>query len=51
MLIESTRTNGQVTESLPLPIYAESVSDLVRVHVLLDEDGIARSICMFEGIG
>ncbi len=51
VLIESTRTNGQVIESLPLPIYAESAADLGRVHVVLDEDGIARSIYLFEGIG
>ena len=50
VLIESTRTNGQVIESLPLPIYAESAADLGRVHVVLDEDGIARSIYLFEGI-
>lgn len=51
VLIESTRTNGQVIESLPLSIYAESAADLGRVHVVLDEDGIARSIYLFEGIG
>ena len=51
VLIESTRNNGQVIESLPLSIYAESAADLGRVHVVLDEDGIARSIYLFEGIG
>ena len=51
ILIESTRTNGQVIETLPLPLYAESAADMGRVHVVLDEDGIARSIYLFEGIG
>ena len=51
ILIESTRTNGQVIETLPLPLYAENAADMGRVHVVLDEDGIARSIYLFEGIG
>jgi CHASE2 domain-containing sensor protein len=51
ILIESTRTNGQVIESLPLSVYAESAADMGRVHVVLDEDGIARSIYLYEGIG
>ncbi len=51
VLIESTRTNGQVIETLPLPLYAEAAADIGRVHVVLDEDGIARSIYLYEGIG
>jgi CHASE2 domain-containing sensor protein len=51
VLIESVRTNGQVIETLPLPAYAENAADIGRVHVVLDEDGIARSIYLYEGIG
>lgn len=51
VLIESTRVNGQVIETLPLSIYADNAADLGRVHAVLDEDGIARSIYLFEGIG
>ena len=51
ILIESTRNNGQMIESLPLSLYADSAADMGRVHVVLDEDGIARSIYLYEGIG
>ncbi|HEY0561916.1 MAG TPA: CHASE2 domain-containing protein [Methylophilus sp.] len=51
VLIESTRVNGQLLETLPLPTLAEHAADLGRVHVVLDEDGIARSIYLFEGVG
>ena len=51
VMIESTRLNGQVIETLPLSDYAENAADLGRVHVVLDDDGIARSIYLFEGIG
>ena len=51
ILIESARNNGQMIESLPLPLYADSAADMGRVHAVLDEDGIARSIYLYEGIG
>lgn len=51
VLIESTRVNGQVIEALPLPSYAENAADMGRVHAVLDEDGIARSIYLYEGVG
>jgi CHASE2 domain-containing sensor protein/nitrogen-specific signal transduction histidine kinase len=51
VLIESTRVNGQVIETLPLPTYADNAADLGRVHAVLDEDGIARSIYLYEGVG
>ena len=51
VLLESTRVNGQVVETLPLPSLASNAADLGRVHAVLDEDGIARSIYMFEGVG
>lgn len=51
VLLESTRVNGQIVETLPLPSLANNAADLGRVHAVLDEDGIARSIYMFEGVG
>jgi CHASE2 domain-containing sensor protein/nitrogen-specific signal transduction histidine kinase len=51
VMLESTRLNGQVIETLPLSEYADSAADLGRVHAVLDEDGIARSIYLHEGVG
>jgi CHASE2 domain-containing sensor protein/nitrogen-specific signal transduction histidine kinase len=51
VLLESTRAKGQLIETLPLPMLANNAADLGRVHAALDEDGIARSIYLFEGIG
>lgn len=51
VLIEATRVNGQLIETLPLPLLTQHAADLGRVHAVLDEDGIARSIYLFEGVG
>jgi CHASE2 domain-containing sensor protein len=51
VLLESTRANGQIVETLPLPDLANHAADLGRVHAALDEDGIARSIYLYEGMG
>lgn len=51
VVLETTRINGQLIETLPLPMLAENAADLGRVHAVLDEDGIARSVYLFEGIG
>jgi CHASE2 domain-containing sensor protein len=51
VVLESTRVNGLIIETLPLPNMANNVADLGRAHAALDEDGIARSIYMFEGVG
>ena len=51
VLLESTRLNGQIVETLPLPDLAANAADLGLVHAVLDEDGIARSIYLFEGVG
>ncbi len=51
VLLESTRANGQLIETLPLPSLTKNAIDLGRVHAALDEDGIARSIYIYEGIG
>lgn len=51
VLLEATRVNGQLIETLPLPMLGEHAADLGRVHAVLDEDGIARSIYLYEGVG
>jgi CHASE2 domain-containing sensor protein/two-component sensor histidine kinase len=51
VLLESTRLNGQVVETLPLPDLTANAADIGRVHAVLDEDGIARSIHLYEGVG
>jgi CHASE2 domain-containing sensor protein/two-component sensor histidine kinase len=51
VLLESSRVNGQLLETLPLPQFVEHVAGLGRVHVELDEDGIARSVFLWEGVG
>ncbi len=51
VMLESTRLNGQVIETLPLPEYANNAADIGRVHAVLDDDGIARSIYLHEGVG
>ena len=51
ILIETTRVNAQLIETLPLPSLALHAADLGRVHAALDEDGIARSVYLFEGVG
>lgn len=51
VMLESTRLNGQVIETLPLSDYVNNAADLGRVHAVLDDDGIARSIYLFEGVG
>lgn len=51
VLLESSRVNGQLLETLPLPQLLEQAAALGRVHVELDEDGIARSLYLWEGVG
>ena len=51
VLLETARVNGQLIETLPLSDLARHAADLGRVHAVLDEDGIARSVYLFEGIG
>ena len=51
VLLESTRVNGQIIETLPIPSLASAAADIGRVHAVLDEDGIARSIYLQEGVG
>lgn len=51
VLLESSRVNDQLLETLPLLQLLEQAAALGRVHVELDEDGIARSIYLWEGVG
>lgn len=51
VLLESSRNNGQVLETLPLPQITGQAAALGRVHAELDEDGIARGIFLWEGVG
>lgn len=51
VLLENTRVNGQLLETLPLPQLVEPAAALGRVHVELDQDGIARGIFLWEGVG
>lgn len=50
MLLESTRSNSQIIETLPLPILVDHAADIGRVHAALDEDSIVRSVYMHEGL-
>ncbi|MBN8759651.1 MAG: CHASE2 domain-containing protein [Thiobacillus sp.] len=51
VLLESSRVNGQLLETLPLPQLLEHAAGLGRVHAELDADGIARSVYLWEGVG
>ncbi|MFP5381556.1 MAG: CHASE2 domain-containing protein [Gammaproteobacteria bacterium] len=51
VLLENSRLNGQVLETLPLPQLLDGAAALGRVHVELDLDGIGRSIYLWEGVG
>ncbi len=49
-LLEVSHQSVQVTETLPLAMFAKNAAGVGRVHVQLDEDGIARSVYLQEGI-
>lgn len=51
LLLETVRANGQVVETMPLPVLMEQAADVGRVHAVLDEDSIARSVYLYEGVG
>jgi len=51
LVIENPRMGGQVLESGPIPPLAQAAAALGRVGVNLDEDGIARSVDTWEGVG
>lgn len=51
VIIEKVRSNGQLVETLPLPLLAKQAAALGRVHAELDADTMARSITLWEGLG
>ncbi len=51
VLVEQNRLNGQLIETLPIPELANVTRELGHVHVELDQDGIARSTYLKEGLG
>ena len=51
VLVEGSRVNGQLIETLPLSILTEYAASLGRVHVVIDDDGLARGIYLWEGLG
>lgn len=51
VLLETTRVNGQVIETLPMPDLMAATADVGRVHAVLDQDSIARSVFLYEGVG
>lgn len=51
VVIEQVRRNGQLIETLPLPELSTQAAALGHVHAQLDEDGIARSMMLWSGVG
>ena len=51
VLLEQSRLQGQLLETLPLPALTQSANTLGHVHVELDPDGIARGTYLYEGLG
>lgn len=51
VLNEQTQLDGQLLETLPIPILATAASGLGHVDVDLDLDGIARSVYLKAGLG
>ena len=51
LLIETSSAGEVPIETPPIPLLRSAVAGLGRVGVRLDEDGIARSVDLFEGIG
>lgn len=50
VLLETVRANGQLIETLPMQDLMVHAADVGRVHAVLDEDSIARSVYLYEGI-
>ncbi len=51
VVMESARMGGQLLESPPIPLLAQSAAGLGRVSVRLDDDGVAREVDLWEGVG
>jgi CHASE2 domain-containing sensor protein/nitrogen-specific signal transduction histidine kinase len=50
VLLETVRANGQIIETLPMQNLMAHAADVGRVHAVLDEDSIARSVYLYEGV-
>lgn len=51
VLLEQTRLQGHLLETLPLPSLTQTTAGIGHVHVELDPDGIARGSYLYEGLG
>ena len=51
VLLEQNRLQGQLLETLPLPLFSQVTAQLGHVHIELDPDGIARGTHLYEGLG
>ncbi len=51
VLVEQSRSGGQLIETLPISMLANATKALGHVHVELDQDGIARSVYLKGGLG
>lgn len=51
VLFEESYKGSPIKQSVPLESFALHAAALGRVHVPLDDDGIARSIYLWEGLG
>ncbi|QCF25501.1 CHASE2 domain-containing protein [Hydrocarboniclastica marina] len=45
------KSGDALTERLPIPVLTEAAATLGHVHVELDNDGIARGLYLWEGLG
>lgn len=51
VVMEATRTGGQVLESPPIPLLARAAAGVGRVSVRMDDDGVVRAVDLWEGVG
>lgn len=51
VVIETASLGGQIIETSPLPEIRQAAAGMGRVGVHLEEDGIARTVDLLEGVG
>ena len=51
VVLDTTRSGGQVVEGLPIPLLSTAAAGLGRIGIHLDGDGVARSVHLWEGVG
>jgi len=49
--IDHRSASGRMTEILPTPGYVAAAAGLGHVHIELDQDGIARGLYLYQGLG